>query len=117
MTQRYYFSRKPSQTEGGVYKIFDRVLDIRIASCDFKENAELLVTAANTALQLEAENKLLRERPAMADVVRKVVKLQDEIDRMKGALLEIEKGPPPLVTNAEVAGWAVSLAQMGLRGV
>lgn len=45
--KRYYLSRRPAQPEGGVWKIFDRVLDIRIASCDFKENAELIVSALN----------------------------------------------------------------------
>lgn len=60
MNQRYYFSRKPSQLEGGAYKIFDRVLDLRVASCDFKENAELLCRAANELLRMEAENKTLK---------------------------------------------------------
>lgn len=86
MTQRYYFSRRPTQPEGGVYKIFDRTLDLRVASCDFKENAELLVTAANSVLRLEAENKLLRERPSMDSVVAKIRSLQNEIDRLQEAL-------------------------------
>lgn len=55
MNQRYYFSRKPGQPDGGVYKIYDRVLDVRIASCDFKENAELICTTLNGFMKLEVE--------------------------------------------------------------
>lgn len=45
--KHYFFSRRPAQPEGGLFKIFDRKLDIRISSCDFKENAELIVDALN----------------------------------------------------------------------
>lgn len=84
MNPRYYFSRKPSQAEGGPYKIFDRVLDIRIASCDFKENAELICTTLNSFMKLEVE--VINLRGLVAQEPSQTLALEEQVKKLEIAL-------------------------------
>jgi len=42
---RYYWTRLRTGPQAGSYRIQDRQLDIYIAGCQYKENAELIVGA------------------------------------------------------------------------
>lgn len=47
MKSRYYWQRLRTGPKSGTYRIQDRVLEIHIAECSFKENAELICGALN----------------------------------------------------------------------
>lgn len=45
---RYYVTRKPSKPGGGVWKVFDRKLDMIYASCEFREQANNIKDCLNS---------------------------------------------------------------------
>lgn len=45
--KRYFVTRKPGKPEGGVWKVFDRRLDMICASCEFREQAATVADALN----------------------------------------------------------------------
>lgn len=84
MSQRYYFFRKSGQPDGGVYKIHDRVLDVRIASCDFKENAVLICTTLNGFMKLEVE--VINLRGLVAQEPSQTLALEEQVKKLEIAL-------------------------------
>lgn len=56
--KRYYVTRKPAKPEGGVWKVFDRQLDMICCSCEFREQANTVKDALNGQEEGKVEIKV-----------------------------------------------------------